>query len=107
MGEQVRIEGLGEVWKPRDIPADWAPYSNGRWIFNQQVGWYFESNEPWAEITYHYGRWYNDPSQGWVWVADTQWAPAWVEWRRSKEHVGWRPLPPENAPKRTATRSNT
>src|SRR5215212_6656721 len=110
VGEYVRVEGLGEVWKPRNVADDWQPYSTGRWIFNEKVGWYFESDEPWAEITYHYGRWYDDPNEGWVWVADTQWAPAWVEWRRSKNYVGWRPLPPENAPRastRTATRKAT
>jgi hypothetical protein len=107
LGEYIQIQGLGEAWKPRDVAADWQPYAVGRWIFNDKVGWYFQSDEPWAEITYHYGRWYDDPDQGWVWVAGTEWAPAWVEWRRSKEFVGWRPLPPENAPRRTATRTTT
>jgi hypothetical protein len=106
-GELVRIDTLGEVWKPADVPQDWKPYSNGQWIYNEEVGWYFESDEPWAEITYHYGRWYDDPDQGWVWVAGTEWAPAWVEWRRSDRYVGWRPLPPENAPQRTARRTTT
>jgi hypothetical protein len=106
-GELVRIDTLGEVWKPADVPADWKPYSNGQWIYNEQVGWYFESDDPWAEITYHYGRWYDDPDQGWVWVAGTEWAPAWVEWRRSDRYVGWRPLPPDNAPRRTTRRTTT
>ena len=65
------------------------------------MGWYFNSDEPFAEVTYHYGRWYEDPEQGWVWVADTKWAPAWVEWRRNKEYVG-SPVAPENAPRRTS-----
>jgi len=56
VGEFVDVRDLGQVWKPRDVNNDWKPYSNGRWIFNQKVGWYFESDEPWAEITYHYGR---------------------------------------------------
>ncbi len=103
-GEFVRVDRIGEVWRPRDVAQDWQPYTNGRWIFNQQVGWYFESDEPWAEVTYHYGRWYDDPDQGWVWVAGTEWAPAWVEWRRNKQYVGWRPLPPENAPRRVSSR---
>jgi uncharacterized protein DUF6600 len=99
MGETVRVQGLGEVWKPRNMAADWRPYSNGRWIFNEKVGWYFDSPEDWAEITYHYGRWYKDPTEGWVWIAGDEWAPAWVEWRRGKKFVGWRPLPPDNAPR--------
>ncbi|MHB2168430.1 DUF6600 domain-containing protein [Alsobacter sp. R-9] len=103
-GEFVQIKGLGRAWKPDDVDDDWKPYTRGRWIFNQQVGWYFESHEPWAEVTYHYGRWYDDPDEGWVWIADTEWAPAWVEWRYSRQHVGWRPLPPRQAP-RVARRS--
>ena len=74
------------------MAADGRPYSNGRWIFNDKVGWYFDSPEDWAEITYHYGRWYKDPTEGWVWIAGDEWAPAWVEWRRSKKFVGWRLL---------------
>lgn len=105
LGEYVQIQGLGEAWKPRNVAPDWQPYSVGRWIFNDRVGWYFQSDEPWAEITFHYGRWYDDPEHGWVWVADTEWAPAWVEWRHSKQHIGWRPLPPENAPRRTGART--
>ena len=31
VGEYIRVEGLGDVWKPRDVGADWQPYSNGRW----------------------------------------------------------------------------
>jgi len=92
-GEFTRVDRLGQVFRPRGVDRDWKPYSHGRWIFNDRVGWYFESDEPWAEVTYHYGRWYEDPDQGWVWVAGTEWAPAWVEWRRSKQYVGWRPLP--------------
>jgi hypothetical protein len=107
LGEYVQVQNLGEVWKPRDVAPDWQPYSVGRWIFNEKVGWYFQSDEPWAEITFHYGRWYDDPEHGWVWVAGTEWASAWVEWRRSKQYVGWRPLPPENALRRTAARSTT
>jgi len=103
-GQFVRVDRLGEVFRPRGVDRNWRPYSNGHWIFNDRVGWYFESDEPWAEITYHYGRWYDDPDQGWVWVAGTEWAPAWVEWRRGGGHVGWRPLPPDNAPKRVAGR---
>lgn len=98
-GEFVEIRGLGRAWKPVEVDADWRPYTDGRWIFNERVGWYFESDEPWAEITYHYGRWFDDPDEGWVWFAGVEWAPAWVEWRRSRSHVGWRPLPPRNLPR--------
>src|SRR4051794_37028765 len=45
LGDYVRVEGLGEVWKPRNVADDWQPYSVGRWIFNDKVGWYFLSEE--------------------------------------------------------------
>src|SRR4051794_12129428 len=92
-GQFVQVQGLGGAWKPRDVPADWTPYSKGHWIFNQQVGWFWESDEPWGEIVFHYGRWDQDADQGWVWVADTQWAPAWGGWRRSKKALRRPPGP--------------
>lgn len=98
LGEFLRIPRLGLGWRPAYVPEDWRPYSVGRWIWNDRVGWYFSSQEPWAEITYHYGRWYQDPVAGWVWFSGTRWAPAWVEWRRDREFVGWRPLPPDDLP---------
>ena len=104
IGGFVRIPNLGLGWKPGYVPENWQPYAVGQWIWNDTVGWYFYSEEPWAEITFHYGRWFDDPQEGWVWFADTQWAPAWVEWRRDRSVVGWRPLPPE-AP-RTGSRSS-
>ena len=91
------MTGIGWSWRPF-VGVGWRPYHNGYWYTSRWGCLTWVSYDPWGWGTYHYGRWYNDPSQGWVWVADTQWAPAWVEWRRSKEHVGWRPLPPENAP---------
>ena len=98
LGEFLRIPRLGLGWRPAYVPEDWRPYSVGQWIWNDRVGWYFSSQEPWAEITYHYGRWYQDPVVGWVWFSGTRWAPAWVEWRRDREFVGWRPLPPDDLP---------
>jgi hypothetical protein len=78
------------------VDAKWRPYTNGRWIFIRDRGWYFDSREPFAWAVYHYGRWVDDDRIGWCWVPGNHWAPAWVSWRRSNDHVGWAPLPPEN-----------
>lgn len=78
------------------VDAKWRPYTNGRWIFIKDRGWYFDSREPFAWAVYHYGRWIDDDRVGWCWVPGNHWAPAWVSWRRSNDHVGWAPLPPEN-----------
>lgn len=46
-------------------------------------------------MVYHYGRWVLDPEFGWVWILGNEWARAWVSWRRSHDHIGWAPLPPD------------
>ena len=68
-----------------------------RWVYTDRYGWYFQSNEPFAWVVYHYGRWGYDPNIGWFWVPGTRWAPAWVAWRRDDQNVGWAPLPPEGS----------
>ena len=82
------------VFCPR-VDNRWRPYTNGRWLYLRDRGWYFESREPFAWAVYHYGRWIDDERIGWCWVPGRHWAPAWVSWRRSNQYVGWAPLPPE------------
>lgn len=36
-----------------------------------------------------------DRHLGWIWVRGEEWAPAWVDWRRGSDYVGWAPLPPD------------
>ncbi|WP_274425613.1 DUF6600 domain-containing protein [Chelativorans sp. YIM 93263] len=83
------------VWVPTDVDAGWGPYTNGRWVYTDQYGWYFVSDEPFAWAVYHYGRWAYASDIGWYWVPGTRWAPAWVSWRRGDDYIGWAPLPPE------------
>lgn len=89
----------GEVWIPAHVVRGWQPYTVGNWVHSEDYGWYWisESSEAeWGWITYHYGRWAFDDSSGWVWVPDNVWGPAWVDWRRGDEYVGWSPLPPDD-----------
>jgi hypothetical protein len=83
------------IWVPTSVDRDWSPYSNGRWVWTQEYGWYFVSDEPFAWIVYHYGRWGYDPLVGWYWVPGTKFAGAWVAWRRGTTAVAWAPLPPQ------------
>ena len=83
----------GWVWTPAVVPADWRPYTVGRWVWSD-AGWMWISEEPWGWATYHYGRWFYDGAYGWVWVPDTVWGPAWVCWRTGPAFYGWAPLPP-------------
>jgi hypothetical protein len=92
-GAWIELNDGMTVWQPLDVPRNWEPYTIGRWEWTAD-GWYWDSDEPFGYITYHYGRWYNDEYYGWIWVPDDQWAPAWVEWRYDDDYVGWAPLSP-------------
>jgi hypothetical protein len=93
-GEWIEMESGNRIWHPFRIPHQWRPYLVGRWIWTDEYGWYWMSDEPFGWITYHYGRWYFDDYYGWVWMPDDVWAPAWVEWRYDNDYIGWAPLPP-------------
>ncbi len=93
-GDWVEVGDYGYGWQPRDVDEDWRPYSDGRWAYTE-AGWTWLSEEPYGWAVYHYGRWARLEGRGWVWIPGTEWAPAWVSWRRSPQHVGWAPLPPE------------
>ena len=93
-GDWVEVGDYGYGWQPRDVDAEWRPYSDGRWAYTD-AGWTWVTDEPYGWAVYHYGRWARLDGRGWVWIPGTEWAPAWVSWRRSPRHVGWAPLPPE------------
>jgi hypothetical protein len=89
---------FGEVWVPYDLPPGWRPYTYGRWVYTEDWGWYWVSDEEeadWGWVTFHYGRWAHDRRLGWFWVPGDEWGPAWVDWRRGDDYVGWAPLPPD------------
>lgn len=94
-GVWVRHPQYRYVFCPTGVDTNWRPYTRGRWLYLQDIGWYFASDEPFAWATYHYGRWLDDDNLGWCWVPGTKWAPAWVSWRRGGDAIGWAPLPPE------------
>jgi len=83
------------IWVPTGVDKDWAPYTNGHWVYTDRYGWYFVSDEPFASIVYHYGRWGYDPLIGWFWVPGFKFAGAYVVWRKSDTVVAWAPLPPQ------------
>jgi hypothetical protein len=95
-GRWVRYPEYNYVWVPTKVDRQWAPYTNGHWVYTDRYGWFFASDEPFASIVYHYGRWGYDNDIGWFWVPGNTWAPAWVAWRRDDRNVGWAPLPPEH-----------
>ena len=89
---------FGEVWVPYDLPPGWRPYTYGRWVYTDEWGWYWVSDEEeadWGWVAFHYGRWAHDQRLGWFWVPGDEWGPAWVDWRRGDDYVGWAALPPD------------
>jgi uncharacterized membrane protein YgcG len=94
-GTWIQTDNYGYVWQPQVNDPDWAPYTDGHWVYTDQ-GWTWASNESFGWATYHYGRWVNIDGTGWVWVPGYTWAPAWVSWRYGEDNVGWAPLPPDS-----------
>ena len=93
-GTWVEVEGYGPCWSPSEVDADWAPYTEGQWVYTD-AGWTWVGDEVFAGIVYHYGRWIFTNNQGWCWVPGYEWGPGWVSWRDNDEYIGWAPLPPE------------
>ena len=64
-GSWSDVAGYGEAWRP-DYGAGWAPYHDGRWVWEPYYGWTWVSAEPWGWAPYHYGRWFY-ANNGWYW----------------------------------------
>ncbi len=66
-GDWRQTPDYGAVWVPRATPADWAPYSTGRWVWDPYYGWTWVDDAPWGWAPYHYGRWvYAGGFWGWA-----------------------------------------
>ncbi len=99
----------GEVWYPSQMPADWAPYRDGRWVWVEPWGWTWVDQQPWGFAPFHYGRWAQVGDRwGWVpgqYAAQPVYAPALVAFigaaaglaiaGESGPAVGWFPLAPD------------
>ena len=94
-GTWIDDPAYGSVWRPRDVPQAWQPYTYGHWVATDDYGWLWVSDWPWGAVPFHYGRWVLAAPYGWVWVPGTEWGPGWVAWRRGGGYVGWAPLPPQ------------
>jgi len=51
------VAPYGPAWVPDGVPAGWAPYSTGRWIWDPYYGWTWVDTALWGWAPYHYGRW--------------------------------------------------
>lgn len=96
-GRWVYVTDYGYCWTPRAVPAGWAPYRLGRWVWcGGNYVWI--SYEQWGWCPYHYGRWAFVVNVGWCWVppraGDIFWAPGYVGWVYTPTYVAWVPLAP-------------
>ena len=85
-GTWSEVPDYGPVWRPTETDPDWAPYRNGRWVYEPYWGWTWVSYDDWGWAPYHYGRWmYVGGGWGW-WPGPVYgypfyrpiWAPAYV-----------------------------
>jgi hypothetical protein len=94
----------GNVWVPTVVSAGWAPYTNGRWIWDPYYAWTWLDGAPWGWVPYHYGRWVHTGAR-WAWapgpiVTRLSYAPALVAFFGSGgfradfgwPFIGWVPL---------------
>lgn len=57
----------GPVWYPTNVPAGWAPYRFGHWVWVAPWGWTWVDDAPWGFAPFHYGRWCQIGPR-WAWV---------------------------------------
>ena len=99
-GRWEEIPEYGYAWTPSGVTTGWAPFSDGRWYWQDPWGWSWISSNRWGWATSHYGRWTPYRSR-WYWVparprTRVRYAPACVEFVRVRDHVGWFPLHPRD-----------
>jgi len=83
-GSWRTVPEYGPIWIPDAMPAGWAPYSSGHWLYDPVFGWTWVDDAPWGWAPYHYGRWVFTNGY-WAWapgpvVARPVYAPALVAW---------------------------
>ncbi|HRQ63801.1 MAG TPA: hypothetical protein PKZ76_02875 [Xanthomonadaceae bacterium] len=108
-GDWRQVRNIGVVWFPSRVASGWAPYRDGRWVWQEPWGWTWVDNAPWGFAPSHYGRWVH-VSNRWGWVPGPRnvrpvYAPALVafvsgqNWSLSlslgsSSPIGWFPLGP-------------
>ena len=111
-GRWVDDSSYGNVWIPSTVAADWAPYRDGSWAWEDSYGWTWVAREPWGWAPYHYGRWYYSTAyRHWAWYPPARgrvaWSPALVGFVGFNigavsvgvgfGNIGWVPLAPYEA----------
>jgi hypothetical protein len=91
------VSEYGYVWAPTVSVVEWAPYTQGRWVWIRG-NYVWIAYDPWGWAPYHYGRWVFVASRGWCWVPPipgaVYWGPGYVGWTVTPTTVAWVPLAP-------------
>lgn len=66
-GTWTEHDTYGSIWRPTIVSTGWAPFTSGRWVWQDPWGWTWVEYQPWGWAPSRYGRW--------VWVQDA-WARA-------------------------------
>ncbi|MBN8738478.1 MAG: hypothetical protein BGP24_11175 [Lysobacterales bacterium 69-70] len=66
-GSWSEITEYGNVWFPSRVAVDWAPYRDGRWIWQDPWGWTWVDAADWGFAPFHYGRWVHVRNR-WGWI---------------------------------------
>jgi hypothetical protein len=96
-GSWRTVDTYGPVWIPASVPARWAPYAAGRWLWDPSFGWTWLDDTPWGWAPFHYGRWIFLHGN-WAWAPGPlgrrfYYAPALVAfYGDSRTRVVWVPL---------------
>lgn len=101
-GSWRNTPGYGMAWVPNAMPAGWAPYHFGHWVWVDPWGWTWVDDAQWGFAPFHYGRWAYVGSS-WAWIPGPMaerpvYAPALVAWVGGGGGFGagvaWFPLGP-------------
>ena len=66
-GSWNSVSSYGNVWFPRQVASEWAPYRDGHWSWIDPWGWTWVDDAPWGFAPFHYGRWaYVSNRWGWI-----------------------------------------
>lgn len=112
-GDWQPDDEYGWCWFPRGLPAGWAPYRFGHWVWKGPWGWTWVDNAPWGFAASHWGRWTRTKKAAWAWVPEPRrfhprYSPAQVAFSRTEgsRFVSWVPLGPGETAGRTRTFKN-
>jgi hypothetical protein len=94
-GEWILSQEQGAMWRPK-VDESWRPYREGRWRWQDGLGYTWIASERWGWLPYHYGRWSLMEKLGWVWVPSKNgvFKPGDVYWLRGRDYAAWGPLAP-------------